>query len=251
MLLPWSGTWTPAPQHTIAPDATGPFPILIPADPPPDRQSRMVLAGVAFALVVGLVLAVFSLRDFGRSDEPRSSSVSPVTATADDEPVAVTPTPAPTTPAVTPSPSATAAGAIAADATALDPQGDQEENDQDAPLVLDGKTSTQWRSVRYNSAAFGGLKKGVGLAIELETPARISSVELDVRGSGGEVELRGSDSDDDIDGSTVLDTADLDGDSVTLTNDSTDSFDYVIIWFTRLPKAGGEYRVEVSEVRVR
>jgi hypothetical protein len=250
MLMPWSGTWTPAPRSTIPPGATGPFPILIPADPPPHRQSRLVLAGVAAALVVGLILAAFSLRDFGSSRGPGSQAVAPVTSTSDDQaPPATTASAPPSVTATTP-PASTSARPVTAGIRAIDPMGDQDENSRDAPNVLDGKRSTEWRSDTYRAAAFGGLKKGLGLVITLKKPAIVREVSIDVRGSGGTVELRRS-STGDLTGSSVLDTAALTGGPVTLASNSTNQFNYVIIWFTKLPKAGGKYRLEVSEVRVR
>jgi hypothetical protein len=248
MLMPWSGTWTSASRSTIPPGATGPFPILIPANPP-HRQSRLVLTGVAAALVVGLVLAAFSLRDFGSSKGAGSEAVSPVTSTSDDQAPPTTTASRPPPVTVTTPPARSSAQPVITGITAIDPMGDQDENSRDAPKVLDGRRSTEWRSDTYKAAAFGGLKKGLGLAIALKKPATLSTVSIDVRGSGGTVELRGSTSGA-LAGSSVLDVAAISGGPVTLASNSTNRFTYVIIWFTKLPKAGGIYRLEVSEVRV-
>lgn len=68
-----------------------------------------------------------------------------------------------------------AAGASAGEAIAIasvssfDPQGsDGEENEARVAMAHDGRPQTVWRSDRYNSRAFGGLKDGVGLALQLE-----------------------------------------------------------------------------------
>jgi len=49
--------------------------------------------------------------------------------------------------------------------TGYDPQGTGGEHDGDAPKATDGNPSTFWQTEHYNSPAFGGLKKGVGLVV--------------------------------------------------------------------------------------
>ena len=50
----------------------------------------------------------------------------------------------------------------------FDPQGrDGEENEARASLANDGDAATSWTTDRYNTRAFGGLKEGVGLVLEL------------------------------------------------------------------------------------
>jgi eukaryotic-like serine/threonine-protein kinase len=53
---------------------------------------------------------------------------------------------------------------------AYDPEGDGVENDQLAPLAIDGDPSTAWTTVCYSSKNFGG-KSGVGLVVALTGPA--------------------------------------------------------------------------------
>jgi serine/threonine-protein kinase len=49
--------------------------------------------------------------------------------------------------------------------TGYDPQGDGAEHDGDARFATDGNQSTYWRTERYASQSFGGLKTGVGLVL--------------------------------------------------------------------------------------
>jgi hypothetical protein len=57
------------------------------------------------------------------------------------------------------------------------------------PNAVDGDAATVWRTERYRSAAFGGLKPGVGLLVDLGAPTPVSSVELTTL-PGTTVELR-------------------------------------------------------------
>jgi hypothetical protein len=63
------------------------------------------------------------------------------------------------------------AASIASVAT-FDPDGDREENDDEAVLAIsDGDPSTSWRTVCYGGEYMGG-KVGVGLVVTLDQPAQ-------------------------------------------------------------------------------
>jgi eukaryotic-like serine/threonine-protein kinase len=66
----------------------------------------------------------------------------------------------------------------------VDPQGDGSENPGDASLAIDGRTQTVWSTVHYNSAAFGGLKEGLGLFLDLERSQEVTRITI-VSPSGG------------------------------------------------------------------
>ncbi len=51
---------------------------------------------------------------------------------------------------------------------AIDPFGDGVEHDDELPFLLDGDPATAWSSERYRSAAFGGLKPGLGLVVRVD-----------------------------------------------------------------------------------
>jgi hypothetical protein len=135
---------------------------------------------------------------------------------------------------------------------AVDPQGDDSENNDLAARAIDGESGTAWRSERYDTPAFGGIKKGVGLALDLGDPTAVTTVTLTAPGTDGGVELRAGDSPD-YDGSTVLAKGRVDGSGrVVLTLRRPVQTRYLIVWFTRVPEQdGGERRVLVDEVDVR
>ncbi len=76
-----------------------------------------------------------------------------------------------------------------ADATAIDPEGDNEERNDTAVLAIDGDKDTYWRTERYRSVNFGNLKSGVGLVIDLGGSARVNEVTLDTESDDWSVEI--------------------------------------------------------------
>lgn len=62
----------------------------------------------------------------------------------------------------------------------FDPEGSGEPGEVDAQLafVLDDDPATTWRTERYNSRDFGGLKRGVGLVITVEQPAQLEDLDV-------------------------------------------------------------------------
>jgi hypothetical protein len=119
-----------------------------------------------------------------------------------------------------------------------------------AGLAIDGNPGTSWHSDTYRTADFGGLKQGLGLVLDLGQRERVSSVVLDVAGNGGRVELRGTD-DPASAGGTTLASAQIEGSRVTLTPAQPAQARYLVVWFTQLPTTDGEFKVDVSEIKVR
>ncbi len=148
-----------------------------------------------------------------------------------------------------PEASAAAPAPVVSGVRALDPQGDGSENDDLAGDVVDGDTSTSWRSENYATAALGNLKDGVGVVLDLETAAAVDEVDLVVAGSGGEVEIRTS-PDGAFEGSTVIAQGPAGG-ATTLTLDPPATTSHVIVWFTTLPSAAGNFTADLSEVTLR
>lgn len=74
-------------------------------------------------------------------------------------------------------------------ATPIDPAGDGSERNETAAFAIDGDDDTFWRTERYRSAGFGGLKPGVGLVVDLGGPARVREVTLDTESESWSVEL--------------------------------------------------------------
>ena len=252
----------PPPDAELEAEPIGPFIPPAPLSRPPRDQTRLVIALVAGLVVLGLVLAVLGLRGLTSSAplvEPGASTPGPrTTSSAAGAPDPATSPPAATaTGGVTPSQSASASpsdGASAEPATiagieAIDPEGDGDESGITAVHAIDGAPTTTWRSDRYRSADFGGLKHGLGLYLRL-SPGRVTSVKVMMPGSGGTVELRTA-TGPGLDSSAVVATADAEGGVAVLTPAQPLTGDSFLLWFTTAPlQDSGEHRVVVSEIAV-
>jgi serine/threonine protein kinase len=143
------------------------------------------------------------------------------------------------------------------DAQAYDPFGSpQSENDADADKAIDGDPGTSWNTEHYKrSPNFGGLKKGVGLVLDLGSPQQARQLRLQLLNGGSSIEVYGSDSvpssfDEwtahrlailpDAQRSSTLDFA---GDA---------SYQHYLVWFTRLPAApDGDFQDGIAEATLR
>jgi hypothetical protein len=132
---------------------------------------------------------------------------------------------------------------------AFDPFGEQEENDDRIPALVDGDPDTSWRTERYRDP-LPALKPGVGLVFAVGDEARRASFGGITRGV--HYELRWSESmNDDIDeweriagGETI--STELD---VQLPNRDAGRW---LLWLTDLPEASdGGHLAEIAEVRFR
>ena len=210
-----------------------------------------MLLVLAVLLVVLGVFAVTRFVDFhpaplinkggGASSAPGARASGPAAATA-----------AAASPSAVTSNTPSAAPVSIAGVQALDPQGDDNENNDLAARAIDGDPSTSWHSDRYSSPEFGGLKKGLGLAVDLGETSTVTSVTVTAPGTDGTIELRTADGPD-IGGSTVVATGRLTGTgSVNLRPATPVSTRELIVWFTRLPDSGGDgRRAVVGEIDVR
>jgi hypothetical protein len=133
----------------------------------------------------------------------------------------------------------------------FDPGGDGQENADQVPNATDGVPGTAWATSRYRTATFGGLKKGVGLLLDLGKPTALRTVQVGFSAAGADVELRVGDTLPTDESSLRLVAADTKGDHVArLTAPSSTTARYVLVWITSLPKDGEGYRVGVSELRI-
>lgn len=215
----------------------------------------MVIFSIAVVLILGLAVAAFSLRDIGSNDQVQPADASTPLPTSTIGAIDPTPTdvattePEPTVTTATPTPSASVPVRIAS-IQAIDPEGDGDEDTAGAPLAVDGNESTAWRSQTYRSARFGGLKKGVGLSLKLKRSATLRSATINVKGIGGVVEVRLA-STPDVSSSQLVGRGRIENGRVVVETPLAKRAKYVILWFTKLPSVGGNYKVEVSEVRLK
>ena len=125
---------------------------------PTARDTRRLLAGGALAVfVVGLGIAVAK----GLDRDGSSTTTIPTVVTPTAKPRPASPKPAQLL-ELTP-------------AGAYDPEGDGRERDEDAPLAVDGRQDTAWRTERYSRF----FKDGVGLVLDAGRRVRVEQVVVD------------------------------------------------------------------------
>jgi hypothetical protein len=118
------------------------------------------------------------------------------------------------------------------------------------PNAFDSDPTTAWLTDGYGSAAFGGLKSGVGLLVDLGAPTRVASVQVGLLAPGAGLELRAADQP----GRSAADYATVDrvADAkqvTTLTPAGGRVARYWLVWLTSLPKGDrGRYRDGIAEL---
>ena len=155
-----------------------------------------------------------------------------------------------------------AAAAVAFDLTRLPvrdfdpPPGDGQESPDQVHNAVDGDPSTAWHTSRYTTSAFGGLKPGVGLLVDLTKVATLSSVSVAFTTPGTTVELRVAPAPyETVPGDAAnFQTVAVDRtgkDIVSLTPAAATRGRYWLVWITGLPKDGDGFRAGISELRFR
>jgi hypothetical protein len=192
------------------------------------EMNRLVAAGALVAFfVVLLVIVLESSTGGGGSSEP-TTTVRATTRRTTTRPA--------TTPR-TPSNPRIRLSAVGA----YDPEGDGHENDDLAPLAVDGDRTTFWKTERYHSFS----KTGVGLVLDTRRARPISRVVVstDTAGAAAEIEV----------GRNPNGPFHLVSAVQPLTGTTTFKLAkgtrgrYVVVWITSLPAAAGE--AHVTEVR--
>ncbi len=149
-----------------------------------------------------------------------------------------------------------------ASAREFDPQGDppNSENTAEVPLAIDGKSATRWRTVNYrNDPKLGGIKRGVGLVLDLGETRTVNTVKVQLSGQGTDLQIRIPKSDpagttkppmsSDTRWRTVSKQTQA-GASATLSVDQPAATRFVLVYLTSLPKEGSGYRGGIYEVEV-
>ncbi|MCA1726429.1 MAG: hypothetical protein LC722_01870, partial [Actinobacteria bacterium] len=140
-----------------------------------------------------------------------------------------------------------------ASARDVDPAGDGGENGDDVDLAFDGDPATAWETERYDTSAFGALKPGVGLSIDLGSTREIRQLTVVSSLSGWTFQIRGI-------------TADLPG-AIRPDSEGRRSFTVtdgravitmapfrartVLIWITALVPEGDGFKASIGEIEIR
>ncbi|NYG06945.1 hypothetical protein BJ986_001432 [Phycicoccus badiiscoriae] len=227
-----------------------PLPLLLPAEtgaPPTRDQSKFVLAIVAAFLILAIVVGFYgaskigSNTNLGLGNPPAPRGTVKVTAPA----VTVTPT---------------QPGALAGSggqqtfpilgATGFDPEGDGAERNGEAPRVFDGKDTTFWSSEGYASAKLGGLKKGVGVRLDLGQARAVTTVKL-VLPNPADVTVYVGDDPRSLSSAKEVGSSQGKSGEVVLKAPAPVKGQYVFVWFTSVSQVSdGRFRATLAEVTV-
>jgi tRNA A-37 threonylcarbamoyl transferase component Bud32 len=143
--------------------------------------------------------------------------------------------------------------------TDFDPQGaDLQENPGDVDRVIDGKSTTGWRTATYfGSERLGGLKDGVGVVVDLGGVRTVESVRVELVGSPTSFnimtsDVRGAKVPTTLDSFRTVSSVQGAGTDVTVYLPAQTRSRYLLLWLTSLPRVDDDgYRAEIREVTVR
>jgi len=214
------------------------------AEPPQQGSGRVarVLGVITAALLlvgatmVGLQL-LLSAVDSDGDDDPATGGP----GTSASSPTSARPSPTPLT---------------ISSATDFDPapDGSGDENPEDAPLAIDGDPETAWTTQNYFDP-MEAQKPGVGIYVDLGAAVRVAGLNLALVGADTGLEIRiapegATSPPESPDGWTVVASSSSAGATAALTLDEAVTTRYVLVWLTRLPAEGGDFRGGVAEMEV-
>jgi hypothetical protein len=134
----------------------------------------------------------------------------------------------------------------------FDPGGDGDpEHPEDVPLAFDSDPTTSWSTFEYRgSPAFGNLKDGVGLLLDLGATQDLGAVTLTTTAPGATVEIRTGDSPDgDLGSFDVAADGTLEGETE-FAFEQPVSARYVLVWITGLVASENGFSADIAEVSV-
>ncbi|OBA87292.1 murein biosynthesis integral membrane protein MurJ [Mycobacteriaceae bacterium 1482268.1] len=138
--------------------------------------------------------------------------------------------------------------------TVFSPEGEADSPDQ-APLAIDGNTSTAWPIDTYTDPVpFPNFKNGVGLMLQLPQPTAIGEVTIDLNSSGTSAEIRSAQtsSPSSLSDTTVLTPAtQLKPGSNTIKVDNSTKTSNLLVWISTLGQVDGKSRSDIAEITVK
>jgi hypothetical protein len=230
-------------------DLEAPAP-LVPAEPLTKDESKLALGIVVGFLVLALVIGIYGVSRIGSGSDSifGGDTAAPATRTTTVAPSSAAPTESGASPS-NGTGTSTAEPLAILKVEAYDPEGDGAENNNLTPKVYDGDPSTGWFSENYRSDTFGGLKKGLGVIVDLGPNKKPQTVELDIP-HPSDVEVYVG-PDNRLEGATKIGEKTAADGTVTFQVPPDVSGQYIVVWFTKLyPDDNGKRRAWLDEVVV-
>lgn len=227
--------------HSVPPEPVEAARSVVAVEPGPPRLWRRAVPWVASLAFVAL---------FASGTYALGKAVGELPAEAGSELDAlVQPTPA-SQPGATAKPVRIPLDAAGVTVRDFDPQGsDGGERPSEVANATDTDVSTAWLTSVYRTASFGGLKQGVGLLVDLGVATPLTRVDVALTTGGGDVEVRVGSTEpaDAPDLRRVAGKADARG-VVRLTIPAGTTARYVLVWVTKLPRAGDGFQEGINEL---
>ncbi|GAA4394575.1 hypothetical protein GCM10023153_15770 [Ornithinibacter aureus] len=218
---------------------------LVPAEPLSKDESKLALGIVASFLVLALVIGVWGMSRIGSSTREifGGDAAAPF-------PSASTASPSPSASGSAPAESAGPPEPLAIlQVEAYDPEGNDEENNKLIPKVYDGDLTTGWYSENYRTEDFGGLKKGLGVVVDLGPNKKPQTVELVIPTQTSVEVYVGPENR--REGATKIGEKEMAQGRVTFEVPADVSGQYIVVWFTQLSTDDeGKRRAWLNEVIV-
>jgi hypothetical protein len=232
-------------QGDTFPRDGGPRPEPAPSRPPRSRSqgnrppaNRAVIAAVALVVLAAIAVGAWSL-----SRHPATHGSAGQSSQS-----------------ARPSGGAAAALLTPVSAHSFNIYGTDSENDQLAPLAIDGNPATDWTTEFYfNNPVFGGLKPGTGLILDMGKAVKLSSVQVTFGSTPGadvaiEVGNSNARATSTLSSFTTVAKATGIGGTYTFHASSSATGRYVLLWITKLPPlagSGNKFEAEIFNIVVR
>lgn len=215
------------------------------------RVAQWILLGAGLAVIVALVFALTSVTSVGRR-APEGPVQTTSAAEAPSEAAPADAGAAPADPASEAAPAAPAAPAATVGQLSIVAEGGEADYADRTDRLTDGDASTQWTTKIYGTAAYGGLRTGIGIDVRFPQASTLTAVVLTTpESTGGTIELYALNEDGSRGELLASAPAAPDGE-VRLAPAQPVTTTGVRIWFAQLPEDTGRdgFRAHVAELRV-
>ncbi|WP_091316310.1 protein kinase family protein [Micromonospora chersina] len=215
---------------------------------------RKVALGIAGLLAVALVGLLIGISALGGDDKDKTKE--PVSQPTSSAPAG----------GGTSAPAAPVRKLTIQDVRIIDPESRDRAEVRNAEKVIDGDPNEGWETASYrNNGKFGGLKKGMGIWIDLGAPRTVKSIQATLSSTGASAELRAGKNEfpSSSSGDKQLVAAyterigqpfeEHDGTTMTFDGFNPEAkYQYLLFWITELPEkdSGGGWKLGVQEITV-